>query len=222
MSDQLVSIKHAAKILGVNPATLRVWSDEGRFPHTRINERGDRRYSVKALEDYVARARGKQDTKTPTTPRVALYTRVSGRSGQETSLEAQETELRQLAKLNDTVIANVYHDHASGLAEHRPGLDRMIKAAQRGEFEYVWVTHADRLARFGVPWLEQVFEAAGVRVRVVHDTPHGDAQTELVNDFVALIASFSGRLYGQRSAEARRRLLAAAEASAETPEDEAS
>jgi predicted site-specific integrase-resolvase len=29
----------------------------------------------------------------------------------------------------------------------------------------------------------------------------------LVADFVALVASFSGRLYGQRSAEAKRRLL---------------
>ncbi|MFF4838421.1 recombinase family protein [Streptomyces sp. NPDC001315] len=57
--------------------------------------------------------------------------RVSGTGGQESSLAAQEAELRASAS---GVAVAVFKDRASGLRESRPGLDRLLKRAAAGEF----------------------------------------------------------------------------------------
>ena len=53
-------------------------------------------------------------------------------------------------------------------------------------------------------------EADGVRAEVLHPKAAAPGGTEeLLAEFVSLIASFSGRVYGIRSRQARQRLLAA-------------
>ncbi|MET9387991.1 recombinase family protein, partial [Streptomyces sp. NPDC002928] len=89
--------------------------------------------------------------------------RVWGTSGQESSLAAQEAELRASAS---GVVVAVFKDRASGLRESRPGLDRLLKRAAAGEFTHVRVTHGDRLARFGAGWLTQVLAHHHVTVEV--------------------------------------------------------
>ncbi|MGW3730011.1 hypothetical protein [Streptomyces sp. NPDC000851] len=81
-----------------------------------------------------------------------------------------------------------------------------MTAAREGRITHVRVTHEDRLARFGTRWLTGLLEADGVRVEVLHPkaaTPGGTE--ELLADFGSLIASFSGRMYGIRSRQARQR-----------------
>ena len=75
-----------------------------------------------------------------------LYVRVSGTTGQESSLDAQEAELRATAT---GTVARVFRDRASGLREDRPGLEKLLAAAADGQVTVVRVTHEDRLARFG-------------------------------------------------------------------------
>lgn len=100
----------------------------------------------------------------------------------------------------------VFTDVGSGLNARRRGLQRALDAAAHHEFDQLMVTHRDRLARFGTEWIEQLLHAHGVKLIVLHEQT-GSAESELMDDFMALIASFSGRLYGQRSAAAKRRLL---------------
>ncbi|OEJ20976.1 hypothetical protein AS594_40020 [Streptomyces agglomeratus] len=133
-----------------------------------------------------------------------LYVRVSGSSGQESSLAAQEEELR--ATSTGTVV-KVVKDRGSGLRENRPGLNRMLAMACDGSVSVVRVTHEDRLARFGVGWLKRLFAFHGVTLEVPHPKKSG-GRDELLEDFVSLVTTFAGRLYGMRSAEARKRLLA--------------
>jgi predicted site-specific integrase-resolvase len=71
----------------------------------------------------------------------------------------------------------------------------------------VRVTHEDRLARFGVGWLKRLFAVYGVALEVLHPKKSG-GRDELLEDFVLLVTTFAGRLYGMRSAQARERLLA--------------
>ncbi|MEU7703964.1 recombinase family protein [Streptomyces nodosus] len=99
---------------------------------------------------------------------------------------------------------------ASGLRESRPGLDRLLKRAAAGEFTHVRVTHRDRLARFGAAWLIEVLAHRGVAVEVLHARGTAGGMEELLDDFMSLVATFAGRMYGLRSREARRRLLAEA------------
>jgi predicted site-specific integrase-resolvase len=141
---------------------------------------------------------------------VALYVRVSGSTGQETSLFAQERELR--AALSASVEVTVFTDRESGLNEHRRGLTRLRRDVAKGVFAEVWVTHEDRLTRFGVDFLRAEFAAHGVELRVLHEREDASPEQELLDDFMSLLASFSGRVYGQRSAAARCRLVEAANA----------
>ena len=77
--------------------------------------------------------------------------RVSGSSGRESSLEAQEAELRATSSGE---IIKVVKDRGSGLREDRPGLNRVLAMVPDGSVTVVRVTHEDRLACFGVGWLK--------------------------------------------------------------------
>jgi predicted site-specific integrase-resolvase len=200
---ELLRLSVAARRVGLHPDTLRVWADAGKVEVVWVGR--ERRFPSQALEGLVAGDAGQVRVR-----REALYVRVSGRTGQESSLAAQEAELRATAR--GEVVA-VFRDRASGMREHRPGLDRLLGRAKSGEFTHVRVTHEDRLARFGTAWLTALLARDQVQVEVLHAKAQAPGGTEeLLADFMSLVASFSGRLYGIRSRQARQRLLAAAAA----------
>lgn len=199
----LLRLSAAAKRLGVHPGTLRLWADCGKVPFLWVGaDQPERRFEEADLEAFLGRGPA------PRPRQEALYVRVSGATGRESSLQAQEQQLRATA--SGAVVA-VYRDRASGLRERRPGLERLLAAAADGKFTVVRVTHADRLARFGGRWLEQLLARDGVGVEVLHPKGSAGGMEELLEDFMSLVAAFAGRLYGIRSREARRQLLAAAE-----------
>lgn len=195
---EYLRLSRAARRLGVHPVTLRSWADNGKIPVTWVGR--ERRFSagdVDALKlpggEVADRLRLE-----------GLYVRVSGTTGQESSLEAQEAELRATAT---GTVARVFRDRASGLREDRPGLEKMLAAAADGQVTVVRVTHEDRLAQFGAGWLRRLLAAHGATVEVLHPKAQGGRE-ELLEDFISLVTTFAGRLYGMRSAAARRRLLA--------------
>ncbi|AWK70336.1 hypothetical protein CBI38_00870 [Rhodococcus oxybenzonivorans] len=63
------------------------------------------------------------------------------------------------------------------------------------------------MARFGVAWIERYLSVVGVTVEVLRE--HGDTSVgeELIDDFMALLASLSGRFYQSRSRLNQCRLL---------------
>ncbi|SCG40199.1 IS607 family transposase [Micromonospora inositola] len=195
----LLRLGPAAEYVGVHPVTLRRWADEGRVAVTWVGR--ERRFDSALLDAFV----GRGEVERPR--REALYVRVSGAAGRETSLVAQEAELRATAAAE---VVAVFKDRASGLRENRPGLTRLLKGAAAGEFTVVRVTHRDRLARFGTVWLTALLGRDGVSVEVLHPKGSAGGVEELLDDFMSLVATFAGRMYGLRSREAKRRLLAAA------------
>jgi putative resolvase len=111
-AERLLTTSQAAALLGVHPQTLRAWTRSGKATCRSINERGDRRFT----QTEIQRLRGKGVG----TSRVALYVRVSGSTGQETSLVNQEAALR--ASTTGEVVS-VYKDKGSGLSENAEGYD---------------------------------------------------------------------------------------------------
>jgi len=136
----------------------------------------------------------------------ALYCRVSGSTGQESSLANQEQMLRDSSS---GTVFRVYRDRRSGLRESRRGLDRLLDDAAEGRFTVVRVVWRDR-ARFGVAWIERYLSVCGVSVEALHDRGDKSLLEELMDDFMALLASFSGRFYQLRSKRNHQRLLDAA------------
>ncbi|WP_181646975.1 IS607 family transposase [Streptomyces sp. WAC00263] len=194
---ELLRMSKAAKRLGIHPMTLRQWAVDGKIPFIWVGR--ERRFSSVDVENM---KRG-SNSATSRPRREVLYVRVSGSSGQESSLAAQEGELRATSTGE---IVKVVKDRGSGLRENRPGLNRVLTMVSDGSVTVVRVTHEDRLARFGVGWLKRLFSVYGVTFEVLHPKKSG-GRDELLEDFVSLVTTFAGRLYGMRSAESRKRLL---------------
>ena len=189
----------AAERLGIHPMTLRQWAIDGKIPFSWAGR--ERRFSSADVENM------KRGGPASARPRLELlYVRVSGSSGQEPSVAAREEELRATAA---GTVVKVVRDRGSGLRESRPGLNRVLAMVSDGSVTVVRVTHEDRLARFGAGWLRRLFAVHGVTLEVLHPKETG-GRDEFLEDFVSLVTTFAGRLYGMRSAEARRRLLAEA------------
>lgn len=53
IKNELLRIKEAAKMLGVNPETLRRWDRSGKLKAIVISPRGDRRYSKEDIEKFI-------------------------------------------------------------------------------------------------------------------------------------------------------------------------
>jgi DNA invertase Pin-like site-specific DNA recombinase len=87
--------------------------------------------------------------------RTALYLRVST-VDQNTS--TQRDDLRRLAEQRGLEIVREYSDTISGTKARRPGLDAMLVAARRGEFDTALVWSCDRIARSTRHFLETLDE----------------------------------------------------------------
>ena len=66
------------------------------------------------------------------------------------------------------------------------------------------VEHKDRLTRFQFNFIKKMFESYGCEVVVINDIDVS-SEEELATDIISLMASFSGKFYGRRSAERRKK-----------------
>jgi predicted site-specific integrase-resolvase len=132
----------------------------------------------------------------------AIYARVSALK-QKGDLTRQITFLTQTALTAGFGEVSVYKDVASGLNEKRQGLKRLIRDAFARKFTAVFITHGDRLARFGTSVIRQVLGLLQVPIQAVGITtaPKELAKNPmhaLVEDVLAILTSYSGKLYRLR------------------------
>ena len=122
----------AAEYLGMSVVGVRKAAVEGRLAF-RWSASGQRLFDRADLDAYLGRPA--RDAGGAAGERVeALYCRVSGSTGQESSLDNQERMLRDSAA---GTVFRVYKDRGSGLRESRRGLDRLLDDAAAGEFTVV-------------------------------------------------------------------------------------
>lgn len=178
----------AARKLGLHPLTIRRWIKQGKIHALRVGNEA----RIPASE--IARLLGK-----PRRSIVVLYGRVSGHDQQE-DLRSQMGALGAWAKLErpEQEIVEL-SDIGSGLKADRKNLRRMLSMIQSGQVAEVVVTYADRLTRFGLEYLTMFFAGYEVRFTVLHPHEGKTPEQELTDDLIAILTSFSGRLYGMRS-----------------------
>jgi len=131
------------------------------------------------------------------TQRVAIYGRVSTRK-QEENLNRQVERLRQYCKERGYENPIEFVEIASGLNDKRRQFHKMIDAVIRKEVNLIVIEYKDRLSRFGLRFIYHFFDGLGCKIEVVETEPSKDENKELVDDMLALITSFSARLYGKR------------------------
>ena len=137
-------------------------------------------------------------------------------SGDKKAIENQFSKLREYYGEPDITIS----DRASGLNENRKGIRRLIELAQSKDITDIYMVRKDRLTRFGYKYLESLFSQNGVSLHYMTDKSNSSIEQELLDDFMAIIASFSGKYSQLRSQEAKKKLLNKALENVEGKHDE--
>lgn len=182
-----------ARLLGVTPQTIRKYVETGQIPyHKTVKGR------LFFTENDIQEALGESPQSEKKT---VHYARSS--SGDKKAIENQFSKLKEYYGEPDITIS----DKASGLNENRKGIKRLINLAQSRDITDIYMVRKDRLTRFGYKYLEALFAQNGV---ALHSMTSGNSSTieqELLDDFMAIIASFSGKYSQLRSQEAKKKLL---------------
>ncbi len=74
----------------------------------------------------------------------------------------------------------------------------MVEVVIKREINLIVVEYKGRLSRFGLQSIDHFFEGMGCRIEIIESEASEDENKELVDDILALITSFSARLYGKR------------------------
>lgn len=139
--------------------------------------------------------------------KVAIYARVSEASQKE-NLERQVARLSEYCATRGYQVMQVVKEIASGVNDSRPKLLALLKDTS---VTRIVVEHRDRLTRFGFHYLETLLEVQGRTVEVVNVAEND--KEDLIADLVAIVYSFTARLYGQRRAKRKtERIVAELEA----------
>jgi putative resolvase len=202
---KLLRVSRAAHELGLHPLTVRKWIKAGKIAAIRVGN------EARVPRSEIERLVGKSDGRL-----IVLYGRVSGQ-GQKGDLETQLERLQAWAaterKGNPTLVLS---DIGSGLSATRRHLQRLLRLVREDQVAEIVVTYPDRLTRFGQEYLQVLFESFGVTLTVLDPGEDKTAEQELTDDLLALLASFSGRLYGMRSHK-QKELLKCAQAVINNP-----
>ncbi|MCF2137325.1 MAG: IS607 family transposase [Candidatus Thorarchaeota archaeon] len=231
----MFSVSQAARRLGVCPKTIRRWHATGallcyrtpgghrRIPLSELERLSARSGACAPIPSAAAASAASSSSASAAVaaparqpPTVAVYARVSShRQARDGDLARQQALLLQTARDRYRGTPLVVTDVGSGLnMRRRRGLLRLLRAARDGRIHTVLITHRDRLARFAVSLLERLLSDYGVQLVVLYEAQARSPQEELVADLMALLASFSGRVYGLRAASLRRDLAHSAPSSA--------
>lgn len=120
------------------------------------------------------------------------YARVSSAENKK-NLESQAQRLTEYCAAKGYIVKECVKECASGLNDKRPKLERILKSR---EVTRIVVEHKDRLTRFGFHYLETLLVQKGCVIEVINEAANG--KEDLMADFVAIITSFTARLYGLR------------------------
>ncbi len=181
--EKLYTIRDACEILQLNPNTLRKWDREGKIRCVRLSNNFRR-----VPESEINRILGVKNNRTS-----FIYARVS-------SLDQKADLDRQIQKLQ-TVFpeSHVVSDIRSGMKFNRKGFIELLELVEKDKVSAIYVTHKDRLARFGFDLVEKVCNIHGTEIVETDGEEILSANEELTKDLISIITTFSARLYGLRS-----------------------
>jgi predicted site-specific integrase-resolvase len=126
---------------------------------------------------------------------VAVYARVSS-SENRNNLDSQAERLVCYCEAKGWQISRVIKEVGSGVND---GRKLFLSLLADPTVTHIVVEHKDRATRFGFSYIDTLLKQCGRSIEVVNLAEDGKA--DLVDDLVAVIYSFSARMYGQRRAK---------------------
>jgi len=203
MEDILIGIREAAKMLGLSPETLRLWDFSGKVKAVRTqgNHRRYRLNDIKELQGSLT-----EEDKSPNENAVCAYCRVSSNEQkQKGDLDRQKGRILEYCLKKKYRVDYVFEEVGSGMSDSRCKLNKIFKLVVSKKINKIVVEHKDRLCRFNFNIYKSFFDSYGVTIEWIDDVLPKSYEAELVEDMLSLMATFSARIYGKRSAENRKK-----------------
>lgn len=206
----MYSIGVAAIILGVCIKTLRRWDKSKKILCFRTLG-GHRRFSIKELKRVLNHKVGKNEQKKSAPQNCAIYARVSShKQNKRGDLERQIELLKGYASRENYNIIKIYKDIGSGLNTNRKGLWSLVQDSKKNYFSTILINFKDRLTRFGYKYLKSYFSEFNIKLICINSLNAKTPESELVEDLVAIVHSFSGKLYRMRRTEKEKTIKSSA------------
>ncbi|MFE9691134.1 IS607 family transposase [Micromonospora sp. NPDC005806] len=181
-----------AKRVGRSVSTVRRWEAEGRITARRLPS-GQRYFDDSDVRTVL------QPGFDAARRKVVVYCRVSS-SGQEADLAMQVAAMQRFCLARGLAVDEWISEVGGGMDLRREKFLALMDSIDRGEVATLVVAHKDRLARFGFDLVEHVAARSGCEI-VVANQETLSPQQELVEDLLAVVHTFSGRLNGLRRYE---------------------
>lgn len=171
-------ISQYAKRYGVSTRTVWNWMYKGKVNYVR--EFDGKHIRIVENEDKQL------------TDAVAIYARVSSTEN-KSNLEKQKERLVNYCAARGYKVIKVATEIGSGLNDKRPKLESLLTDES---VKMIVVEHSDRLARFGLNYINKLLELEGRKIEIINE--QSNDKDDLMQDFVSIITSFCARLYGMR------------------------
>ncbi len=206
MNDRLLTLKETEDLLNVSKSTLQRWDRSGKLSAVRT-EGNHRRYKKSDIDRILGTVENSLSSNEVV---VATYARCSSADQKNHGdLDRQSSRLSEYCAEHKYKVEHIIKDVGSGLNDKRKGFIKLCNLVVSKKINKVIVEHKDRLTRFQFDLIKFFFNSYGVEVELL-DKKEYTQQEELVNDIMMLMASFSGKCYGQRAKEnkAKRKIRA--------------
>lgn len=190
-----VRVGEAAHLLGISVASVRNYTKDGRLPFT-LSPAGHRLIAVEDINRIVAPPEKEQQETH------IYYVRSSSKND-----VSHENQIQKL-QTHFPEPTYIFSDTSSGLNDNRKGLNSLISTLKKTQGKKtVYVTNKDRLTRFGFKYLEHLFEAYNCKIEVLDSDETKEPLEVLMQDFMNLLASFSGKFYRLRGWKQQKQFL---------------
>ena len=184
------SVGKTAQILGVSVVTIRRWDKQGKLPSIFRTFGNHRRFNITDIYRLL--------NKNKDTPRINIcYARVSSHD-QKKDLETQAIKLENYCTDNNIQNIEIIKDLGSGLNFKKKGLKKLISLIISSKIDTIYLTHKDRLLRFGSDLVINIAKKFGTNVICLSEKKQS-FEEQLATDVLEIITVCSARLYGSRS-----------------------
>ena len=180
-------IHEFADRIGRSTATVRRWEREGKLVAKRLPS-GHRFFDESDVRSMLGGA--------PEKRRIVVYCRVSS-AGQKEDLASQVSAMEFFCLSSGVAVDEWIQEIGGGMNFKRKHFLSLVDRIQRGEILKLIVAHKDRLMRFGFDLLSRVAAENGCEM-IVANQESLSPQQEMVEDLMAIVHTFSGRLDGMR------------------------
>ncbi|NOQ36971.1 MAG: IS607 family transposase [Methylococcaceae bacterium] len=187
--NNLYTISQFSKKVNVSPSTLRRWDKTGEFK-AKKHKSGHRYYDESDVRSLL--------NLTPLEDRkIVVYCRVSSHN-QKDDLESQVKSMESYCSSNGIKIDELIKEIGGGMNFKRKKFLELMDDVAKGKILKILIAHKDRFSRFGFDYFNHVCAVNGCELEVINQESLSP-EKEMVEDLLAIVHTFSCRLYGLRS-----------------------